>query len=191
MKMKGIIMRFVLAASEKNVKGRQGAIVRIVGDDKKELKPDEFSWFCQNPAAGHSEMVLLNSSRVLEQMKTEMRKVYLYTRFAPCPDCAAQLATYPRTYPLTKFSLAYNDPLPFQTTSYGIPEVKAGIEKLVAAGWKVRWWTSGEAGREPQKWTTGKDKQEWTPQVRGDPTTAYETQEMHRLVEAFFQKVEP
>jgi len=57
-------------------------------------------------------MVLLNSSGVLEKMKEEMRKVYLYSRFAPCPDCAAQLATYPRTYPRTKFSLAYFDPLP-------------------------------------------------------------------------------
>ena len=85
-------------------------------------------------------MVLLNSSGVLEKMKEEMRKVYLYSRFAPCPDCAAQLATYPRTYPRTKFSLAYFDPLPAQA-SYERHEVTTGMQNLVAAGWKVRQWS--------------------------------------------------
>jgi hypothetical protein len=160
-KMGALIDGFVQGARALGVEGHQGAVVAITDAQGDPLVPPNASWFCQDKGAGHSEMVLLNSSRVLERLQGDMRKVYLYTRFAPCPDCAAQLCTYPRTYAQTKFSLAYHDPLP-SGAPYKINDVRAGIGNLVASGWKVRQWQSGEQ-RAAIKMTPAEGKAELTP----------------------------
>jgi APOBEC-like N-terminal domain len=184
-----IIEKFAAKAKTIDMSGFQGAIVRVAGQDKTALGEDQMNWFRANPDGQHSERLLLKSSNVLsriESIEKTMGKVYLYTRFAPCPTCANELETYPQKYKRVKFSLAFNDYRPM-SAMYSEEAVKVGLKKLVAFGWKVRSWTAGEFAEPPSKRTKSDEKPEWTPHLSDfmadqDLITAYERQALWKIM---------
>jgi len=107
----------------------------IAGMDRVAVTRDQVSWACIDDTR-HGEPALLKKG-LLEPWGDEVRGVYLYSRFAPCPACARELATLPGQFPAARFSLAFHVLSPNGST-LGEDEVRAGLRRLAQGGWSVR-----------------------------------------------------
>ena len=115
-------------------------IRNIGGMANPSLRKDQVSWVCEDPQDSHIELALLQQA-IAERPDDDVRQVYLYSRFAPCPACAQALETFPRLRPAIEFSLAFH-----MLGSAGSPfiadDVRSGIRKLAESGWRVQDWGS-------------------------------------------------
>lgn len=115
----------------------------IEGLANPSLHKDQMSWGWVDPQDSHRELALLQQA-IVERPDVNVRQVYLYSRFAPCPACAQALATLPRLRPAIEFSLAFHV-LDSAGSPFTADDVRSGIDELAESGWQVRDWRSEAA----------------------------------------------
>jgi hypothetical protein len=155
--MKTVVQKLATFAKEKEREGRQGAALVVVGADGQELFADVTLF----DGGAHSEMVLLKDHGPLRALAASMRKVYLFSLFAPCNGCTEFLKSLPRTYSQAAFSLAFKA-LTYQGAPYSDDDATRWLLELVGNGWKARQWSSGQY-RPPEKRTSEAEKAIFTP----------------------------
>lgn len=107
----------------------------LVDAEKKILcyKAAEFS------GGTHVEPTLLNNQDVKKTLGN-CYKVYLFTYFAPCPNCTNLISSYSVKYPRAKWYLAYFAPVP-HVADYNHEKINECLKKFNLMGWKVRGWS--------------------------------------------------